>query len=228
MARLPGLRDAPELPQLLAGDDVEGARITGHVLRHLLSRGTDDRDVAVDRRRAAVRHDAVPRKFSLRGRENRAVLSEARGRLTRRRVDRIQPVAAHEENARAVRRVAGPVAQAALRRRRATAASSTGRAAAARPPACATTAASPTAGSTTSLSRRRRRSAPAGAAGATGAAGAAAAAGGAPPGGCTALAGAGGAAGGAGAGSVNAHTSLPGVAHRRQPPAGRRRDTSRR
>src|SRR6185503_13637980 len=104
MAGLTRLGNRPELPQLFPGDDVERPRITGHVLRHFLSRGADDRNVAVDRRRAAVPHDAVPRKFSLRGHENRAVFSESRRWLAVSRVDRIQTIAAREENAWTVRR----------------------------------------------------------------------------------------------------------------------------
>ena len=119
MTRLSGLRDAPELPQLLAGDHVERARIARRSLRDLLRRGPDDRHVAIDRRRAAVS----------RSDDNAAVVAEAAHRHARLRVNGHQAVAGHEHDARRVRAVARPVAQATLRCRRAAAstAAATGR-----------------------------------------------------------------------------------------------------
>src|SRR5688572_33024308 len=114
MAGLSGSRHAPELPQFLARDDVEGTRISRRSLGDLLGRGADDCDVAIDGRCSAVGN---------RANGNRSVFAEARRRLSGRCVDRVETVPTHEENPRAIGAIAWPVAHAALRRRRTAAAS---------------------------------------------------------------------------------------------------------
>src|SRR5690606_15682767 len=78
VVRLSGLRDGLELPKLLAGDDIEGARVAGIAVGHgFRARRADDRDVLVDRRRCAVTG----------AHGDAAVLAEARHGLARRGVD---------------------------------------------------------------------------------------------------------------------------------------------
>ena len=103
----PGLWDGLELPQLRARAHVERARIAGGPLRHFAARGADDRDVAIDRRRAAVADADV---------DVPSVPKPADG-LAGCRIERHQVRAAHEQDTRRECAVAGPVAHAACRRR---------------------------------------------------------------------------------------------------------------
>src|SRR5688572_19006291 len=96
-------RNGPELPQLLAGDDVERARIARRPLRDLTSGRADDGDVAINGWRSPVRNTNRDCAFLAEGVHERA----ARG------VNRNQAVAAHEENARGASAVAWPPADAA-------------------------------------------------------------------------------------------------------------------
>src|SRR5690606_13067557 len=57
--RLAGTRYRLEFPKLLAGPRAERAGVAGRTLRHFTDGGADDRDVAIDRRRPAVRHANV-------------------------------------------------------------------------------------------------------------------------------------------------------------------------
>ena len=106
--RLAGARHGLEFPELRTRAHIECARIAGGALRHFAARRADDRDVLENRRRAAVGDADV----------HRAVGAEAGGRRARRRIDCDQVGAAHEQNARRQRAVAGPVADAARRCRR--------------------------------------------------------------------------------------------------------------
>ena len=99
-----------EVPQVLAGPDVERARVAGLGERDFTGRRTEDRDVPVDRRHAVPRH--------ARSRRCRCVPKPATG----------MPVAAssatsrgpgREQDARSEPTVAGPVRDAARRRRHA-------------------------------------------------------------------------------------------------------------
>src|SRR5690606_6528595 len=103
--RLAGLRDGLKLPELLARANIERARVPGRALRHLVDVRADHRDVAVDRRRAAVRYADV---------DAAAVAESGRG-LAGRGVERVELGAGHEQNPRRVLRVAFPVAHAARR-----------------------------------------------------------------------------------------------------------------
>ncbi len=98
-------RNGLKFPELCARAHVEPARIARRSLRHLAARGADDRNVAIDRRRAAVRHPDV----------RHAVRAEAGCGRTGRRVDRNQVRAAHEQDARGQIAFTGPIAHAARR-----------------------------------------------------------------------------------------------------------------
>jgi hypothetical protein len=56
---LAGQRHGVKVPQLLAGPDVERARVAGLAERDLAGGGAENRDVLVDRRHAVPRHADV-------------------------------------------------------------------------------------------------------------------------------------------------------------------------
>ena len=99
------LRNGLELPQLLAGHDIERARVADGIpfLRVLCRRGADDGDVLVDGRDTAGADSDG----------HRTVLAEAFRRLACLRVDRPETIAGQEENARRQLAVAGPVPETA-------------------------------------------------------------------------------------------------------------------
>src|SRR6185295_728319 len=99
------LRHGLELPKFGTGANVERARVAGGTLRHFAAGGTDDRDILVERRRAAVRNADV----------DFAVGAEAGSGLAGGCVERNQVRAAHEQDPRSERAVAGPIAHAARR-----------------------------------------------------------------------------------------------------------------
>src|SRR4029453_18789726 len=99
------LRHGLELPELLAGDQIERSRVTWiRTLPHLRRLRADDRDVAIDRRRAA------PRVAD----SNRSVLTEGGDELAGGGIDLPDPAVRHENNRRRMRRIAGPVADPTL------------------------------------------------------------------------------------------------------------------
>src|SRR5204863_7411278 len=69
---LAGQRHRVEIPEFLAGPDVERPGVAGHAERDLASGGAEDRDVLIDRR------DAVPRDADV----DRAVAAEPAAQLT--------------------------------------------------------------------------------------------------------------------------------------------------
>src|SRR5690606_5901300 len=106
VVRLAGTRHGPELPELLTRADVERADVARIALGQLADVRADDRDVAEDDRSSAVGYADV----------DGALVAELEDALTGSRVERDQPRAAHEQDARAAFAVAGPVAHSSRRR----------------------------------------------------------------------------------------------------------------
>ena len=90
MTDLAGQRHVLELPQLLAGAYIEGARVSGWAERHFAWVGAEDGDVLVDG------WGAVPRHLYL----DEAVTAKSRGRLARCGIESKEPGPCGEKNAR--------------------------------------------------------------------------------------------------------------------------------